>query len=147
MDQLFVLPLTCARDQIHHYTLVFQMMPTEYWIHLDFLHDLRSKGWNIKINNLILSDSNTIPPFDEVVQYSYWNGMDNFLENLQNPNMATEVEFLKIFSGDAGVEASWGVFLEMCSCFMMIFNDVCTYVCMFIVLYMSYPKNNLKICI
>ena len=109
-----------------------------------FLRDLRSKGWNIIINNLVLSDSNTIPPFDEVVQYSYWNGMAYFLENLRNPNMATEVEFLKIFSSDAGVEASWEFFGDV-QLLHDDFNDVSTYVCMFIVLCMSYPKNNLKI--
>ena len=58
--------------------------------------------------------------------------------------MATEVEFLKIFSSDAGVEASWEFFGDV-QLLHDDFNDVSTYVCMFIVLCMSYPKNNLKI--
>ena len=103
-----------------------------------FMSDLRSKGWNIIINNLVLSDSNTIPPFDETVQYSYWNGMDYFTPNLQNPNMAIEAEFIKTFSGDTGVEASWNFFGNV-QLFHDDFNDVrlyiCTYICIFIVQY------------
>ena len=103
-----------------------------------FMSDLRSKGWNIIINKIILSDSNTIPPFDEAVQYSYWDGMDYFSPNLQNPNMAIEAEFIKSFSGETGVEASWEFFGNV-QMFHDDFNDVClyicTYICIFIVQY------------
>ena len=97
-----------------------------------FMHDLRSKGWNILINDIILSDTNAIPTFDEVSQLSYWNGIDFISPNLQNPNMNTKVEFTKSFSGDSGVEANW-MFFGNVQWFHEDFNDVCTYVCVFII--------------
>ena len=90
-----------------------------------FLHDLRSKGWNILINNLILSDTDAIPIFNEASQLSYWNGIDFILPNLQSPNMITKVEFTKSFSGNSGVEASWNFFGNM-QWFHKDFNDVRT---------------------
>ena len=95
-----------------------------------FMSDLRSKGWNIIINNVILSDNNVIPPFDVAVQYSYWNGMDFFTPNIQNSNMITKIEFIKSFSGDTGVEGSWKFFGNV-QLFHDDFNDVCTYMHMY----------------
>ena len=100
-----------------------------------FMRDLKSKGWNIIINNVILSDINVIP--SETLQLSYWNGMDFFSPNLQNPNMITEVMFTKSFSVDTGIEASWN-FMGNIQLFHDDFNDVC----MFIVKYTLYVLCN-----
>ena len=99
-----------------------------------FMHDLRSKGWNILINDLILSDTNAIPKFDKVSQLSYWNGIDFISPNLQNPNMNTKVEFIKSFSGDSGVEANW-MFFGNVQWFHEDFNDVCTCVHYLVITY------------
>ena len=96
-----------------------------------FMHDLRSKGWNILISYIILSDTNAIPIFDEVSQLSYWNGIEFISPNLQNPNMNTKVEFTKSFSGDSGVEANL-MFFGNVQWFHEDFNDVRMYVHMYV---------------
>ena len=101
-----------------------------------FMQDLRSKGWNILISHLILSDTNAIPIFDEVSQLSYWNGIEFTSPNLQNPNMNIKVEFTKSFSDDSGVEANL-MFFGNVQWFHEDFNDVCSSVhCMYT--YISY---------
>ena len=105
-----------------------------------FMSDLRSKGWNIIINNVILSDVNIILPLDEAVQYSYWDGMDYFSPNLQNPNIITEAEFIKSFSGDTGIQASWK-FSGNVQLFHDDFNDVCASIHVFIVLHNYITPN------
>ena len=96
-----------------------------------FMQNLRSKGWNILVNNLVLSDTTAIPVVDEVSQISYWNGNDFISSSLQNPNMITNVEFTKSFSGESGVEANWDFMGDM-QWFHEDFNDVCISACMHI---------------
>jgi len=90
----------------------------------EFMRDLKSKGWNIIINNFIISDDNVIPISDKASQLSYWNGIEFFSPNLQNLNMITNVEFTKYFSDDTGIEANWK-FLGNVQWFHEDFNEVC----------------------
>ena len=85
-----------------------QKVPDQF----EFMRDLRSRGWDVIIKNIIISDTNSIPDpvSDQTSQYSYWNGIEHFSPNLQNPNMITEVEFTKSFMGDTGIEAIWSFY-------------------------------------
>ena len=91
----------------------------------EFMHDLKSKGWSVTINNVIMSDTNVIPIFEELTRISYWNGREHFSSNLQNLNMITEVKFTKSFFKDTGIEASWN-FSGNVYLFHKEFNEVCT---------------------
>ena len=85
-----------------------------------FMHDLRSKGWNILIDNLVLSDKNSISVFDEGSKFSYWNGINFISPNLQNSNIIVKAEFTKSFSG---VKALWK-FIGNIQLFHKDFNNV-----------------------
>ena len=78
----------------------------------EFMRDLRSRGWDVTIKNLIISDTSSIPePLSDLTsQYSYWNGIEHFSPNLQNPNMITKVEFTKSFIGNTSIEAIWNFY-------------------------------------
>ena len=92
----------------------------------EFMRDLKSKGWSVIINNVIMIDTNVIPISEEPLQFMYWNGREYFLPNLKNPNMVTNVKFTKSFFVDTGIEASWN-FSGNVHLFHKDFNEVCPY--------------------
>ena len=89
----------------------------------EFMRDLKSKGWDIAIRNLIMSDANIIPQ-PLMSQLSYWNGIEHFSPNLQNINMITKVEFTKSFLGNTSINANWN-FIGSVHWFHEDFNEVC----------------------
>ena len=104
---------------------VIQKVPDQF----EFMRDLKSRGWDVIIKNLIISDTNSIPEpvADLTSQYSYWNGIEHFLPNLQNPNMITKVEFTKSFMGNTGIEAIWNFYGDV-HWYHKDFNEVCMFI-------------------
>ena len=93
----------------------------------EFMHDLKSKGWSVTINNVIMSDTNVIPISEELSKITYWNGQEHFSSNLQNLNMITEIKFTKSFFYNTGIEASWN-FSGNVHLFHKEFNEVCKFI-------------------
>ena len=76
---------------------------------LSLMRELKSKGWTIAVNSLVISDSQiskTLNP-DALDPVQYWNGMKFFIPNQQNPNMLFGVKFNKQFSSNDTVKADW----------------------------------------
>ena len=75
---------------------------------LEFMRDLKSKGWTIAVNSLVISDSQLNKKKSDMVKpISYWNGMEHFILHNQPPNMLTNVKFNKQFSRDDTVKVNW----------------------------------------
>lgn len=72
---------------------------------LEFMHDLKSKGWIITVNSLAISDSRIITVAADPVLY--WNGKEFFISHRQQPNMLTGVKIIKQFSNHNTVKANW----------------------------------------
>ena len=74
-----------------------------------FTHDLRSKGWTITVNSLVLSNSQISKKMksDMVEPILYWNGREFFASYREQPNIITGVKFNKRFSSDDTVKADW----------------------------------------
>ena len=75
---------------------------------LEFMRDLKSKGWIINVNSLAISDSRISKMKSNMEKpTSYWNGKEYFTSYRQQPKMVTSVKFSKKFSGDDTVKAYW----------------------------------------
>ena len=73
----------------------------------EFMRDLESKGWDIIVNGIALTDSK-INVMSDIVKYiPYWNGNQFFISYKRRPNMLTNTEFTKLFSRDDTVKAKW----------------------------------------
>jgi len=74
----------------------------------DFMHNLKSKGWDIIIKSLVISKNSVVTDFP---QHIYWNGSHNFspvLSALYSSNMVTRVSFNKTFSdNNDNLKADW----------------------------------------
>ena len=74
---------------------------------LEFIRNLRDKGWTITVNSLVISDSSKKMKSDAMAPILYWNGKEFFVSYRQQPNMITSVKFNKQFSNDDTVKADW----------------------------------------
>ena len=75
---------------------------------LEFMRDLKSKGWSVTVNSLVISDSRIreIMPSVMLTPIMYWNGKEYFSYN-QFPYVLTSVKLNKRFSVDDTVKANW----------------------------------------
>ena len=75
---------------------------------LEFMYDLKSKGWTITVNSLVISDSRISInlDYDGLNTVFYWNGMKFLTFYQQKPNMLTGVRFNKEFSNGT-IKADW----------------------------------------
>ena len=71
---------------------------------LEFMHDLKNKGWSVAVNSLAISDAKIRVMSDQMKHIRYWNGKQFFKSD---PNVLTNVEFTKLFSKDDTVKANW----------------------------------------
>jgi len=74
---------------------------------LEFMHDLKSKGWIITINSLVISNSQKSMISDMAKPIPYWNGEQFSIPSRQQPKMVTHVEFTKLFSNNDSLNAQW----------------------------------------
>ena len=76
---------------------------------LQFMSDLKSKGWSIAFNSLVISDSqiSNNKKSDTMDPVMYWNGKEFFTSSRRSPNMITSVKFNKQFSNNDTVKVNW----------------------------------------
>ena len=93
---------------------------------VEFIRDLKIKGWTITVNSLVMSDSQ-ISTSETVKPILYWNGKEFFTSHRQQPNIITSVDFNKHFSSNDTMQASWN-FTGDVFWFHDNINKVCIYV-------------------
>lgn len=72
---------------------------------LQFMQDLKRKGWTTFINSLAISNSTIdVEPHSEL---SYWNGIQYFQPDQVTPNMVATVTFTKSFYVNNNFEVEW----------------------------------------
>ena len=92
------------------------------------MNDLRSKGWNIKITSLAISNSTIdIESHEDILPLPYWNGSQYFLPDPVTPNMFVKVEFAKSFHVPESFGVEW-YFDGSVQLFHKDFNEVHMYV-------------------
>ena len=92
---------------------------------LQFMQDLKRKGWTTYINSLAISDSTiNVEPHSKSL---YWNGMQYFQPDQVTPNMVATVKFTKSFYVNDSFEVEW-YFDGNVELVHKDFNEVCMFV-------------------
>ena len=74
---------------------------------LEFMNDLKNKGWTVTVNSLAVSDAKIHVMSDNIKHILYWNGKQFFNSYEKDPNVLSNVKFTKVFSKDDTVKANW----------------------------------------